>query len=133
MVALTILIAVVYAPTIGLVWAIYADVADYSEWKTGRRATGVVFATIGFALKLGLSLGSAAGLWIMAGLYGYDAKAIPTPENLQGFRMLSSIHVGVLFAVCTLLLMAYPINKHLTLQISGELAQRREKSGLQNP
>ena len=61
MVALTVFIAVVYAPTISLVWAIYADVVDYSEWKTGRRATGIVFATIGFALKLGLSLGCDGG------------------------------------------------------------------------
>ena len=68
MVALTILIAICYAPTIPLVWAIFADVADYSEWKTGRRFTGMVFATIGFALKSGLALGSASFLWIMAGL-----------------------------------------------------------------
>jgi GPH family glycoside/pentoside/hexuronide:cation symporter len=131
MVAVTILIAICYAPTIALIWAIYADVVDYSEWKTGRRATGVVFATIGFALKLGLSLGSAAGLWIMAGLYNYDAKVAPTSEVLQGFRMLSSIYVGVLFAVCTILLIAYPINKRLTLQISDELAERRLKSAPQ--
>ncbi len=50
MLALTILIAVCYAPTIPLVWAIFADVADYSEWTLGRRFTGMVFATIGFAL-----------------------------------------------------------------------------------
>src|SRR6185436_17101393 len=48
MVALTVVSSVVYAPTIPLVWAIFADVADYSEWKTGRRFTGIVFATIGF-------------------------------------------------------------------------------------
>jgi Na+/melibiose symporter-like transporter len=106
-------------------------VVDYSEWKTGRRATGVVFATIGFALKLGLSLGSAAGLWILASFYAYDPKVAPTPENLQGFRMLSTIYVGVLFAVCTVLLIAYPINKRLTIQISDELAERRLKSSPQ--
>ena len=117
----------VYAPTIGLIWAIYADVVDFSEWKNGRRATGIVFATIGFALKLGLSLGSSSFLWIMAGLYGYDTKVAPTPENLQGFRMLSSIYVGILFGICTLLLAIYPINKRLTIQISDELAERRRK------
>jgi Na+/melibiose symporter-like transporter len=127
MVVLTVLIAIVYAPTIGLVWAIYADVVDYSEWKNGRRATGVVFATIGFALKLGLSLGSSSFLWIMAGLYAYDTKVTPTPENLQGFRMLSSVYVGILFGVCTLLLAIYPINKRLTIRIADELAERRTK------
>jgi len=130
MVALTIVIAIVYAPTIGLVWAIYADVVDYSEWKNGRRATGIVFATIGFALKLGLSLGSSSFLWIMAGLYAYDTKVAPTPENLLGFRMLSSVYVAVLFGICTVLLAIYPLNKRLTLQISHELEERRRKSGL---
>jgi len=104
---------------------------DYSEWKTGRRATGMVFATICFALKLGLSLGAAAGLWILKWFYGYHANVAPTAENLQGFRALSSIYVAVLFAVCTLLLIAYPINKRLTIQISNELAERRLKSGAQ--
>ena len=60
-----------YAPTIPLIWAIYADVADYSEWKTGRRFTGIVFATIGFALKSGLALGSFSFLWIMQLGFGY--------------------------------------------------------------
>ncbi len=133
MVALTVLIAIVYAPTIALIWAIYADVADYSEWKTGRRATGVVFATIGFALKLGLSLGSSSFLWIMAGLYAYDTSVAPTGVNLEGFRMLSSIYVGALFAICTVLLAVYPLNKRLTIQISEELAERRLKAGAQNP
>ena len=45
--------ALCYAPTIPLIWAMFADVADYAEWKTGRRATGVIFATILFALKTG--------------------------------------------------------------------------------
>src|SRR5262249_5571510 len=72
MLGLTLLIAIFYAPTIPLTWAIFADVADFSEWKTGRRFTGIVFATIGFALKSGLALGSAAFLWIMVGVYGYD-------------------------------------------------------------
>ena len=58
MIALTVLGAIAYGPTIPLLWAMFADVADYSEWKTGRRATGIVFATIGFALKAGLSIGS---------------------------------------------------------------------------
>jgi Na+/melibiose symporter-like transporter len=131
MVALTVIIAICYAPTIALIWAIYADVVDYSEWKTGRRATGVVFATIGFALKLGLSLGSAAGLWILGWFYAFDPTKDVTPENLQGFRDLSTLYVGALFAICTILLIVYPINKALTIRISDELAERRLKSGPQ--
>ena len=126
MVLLTVVIAISYAPTIPLIWAIFADVADYSEWKTGRRATGMIFATIGFALKAGLALGSASLLWLM-GMYGYAANQAQAPRTLQGIRMCSGVYVGLLFAVCTCLLMAYPINKKKTIQIADELADRRER------
>jgi glycoside/pentoside/hexuronide:cation symporter, GPH family len=126
MVFLTILIAIAYAPTIPLIWAIYADVADYSEWKTGRRFTGIVFATIGFALKGGLALGSSSFLWIMAGFFNYDTKFPDIPEALAGFRACSGIVVGIMFALCTLLLTAYQINKNMTIQMADELAARRK-------
>ena len=126
MLAMTVLWSLVYAPTIPLIWAMYADVADYSEWKTGRRATGIVFATICFALKAGLSLGSASFLWLMS-RYGYAANQPQTAETLQGIRMCSTVFVAMLFAVCTLLLVAYKINQPLTQQIADELAGRRKK------
>jgi Na+/melibiose symporter-like transporter len=126
MVALTVVIAICYAPTIPLIWAIYADVADFSEWKTGRRATGMIFATIGFALKAGLALGSASFLWLM-GMYGYEANQAQTPRTLEGIRMCSSVYVGILFAICTVLLIVYQLNKRLTIQMADELAERRKK------
>jgi Na+/melibiose symporter-like transporter len=127
MIGLTVLVAICYAPTIPLIWAIYADVADYSEWKTGRRFTGVVFATIGFALKSGLALGNSSFLWIMAGFFNYDPKLPATPETLEGFRICSGLIVGVLFGICTLLLIAYKLNKRLTIQMADELAERRKQ------
>jgi len=127
MVALTILIAICYAPTIPLIWAIYADVADYSEWKTGRRFTGIVFATICFALKTGLALGSSSFLWIMAGFFHYDTKLPDAPEAIHGFRVASGIVVGLLFAICCVLLMIYKLNKRLTIQMADELAERRKQ------
>jgi GPH family glycoside/pentoside/hexuronide:cation symporter len=125
MVVLTVLVAIVYAPTIPLIWAIYADVADYSEWKTGHRFTGMVFATIGFGLKAGLALGSASFLWIMAGFFAYNTKLPDTAEAVQGYRVCSGIVVSLLFAVCSLLLVAYQINKKMTIQMADELAERR--------
>jgi glycoside/pentoside/hexuronide:cation symporter, GPH family len=132
MVALTIITAATYAPTIPLIWAMFADVADYSEWKTGRRATGIIFATIGFALKAGLSLGSASFLWLMA-IYDYHANQTQTDSALQGIRLASSIFPAVLFGVCTILLANYKLNRSLTLQMAQELAERRKKSAMQSP
>ncbi len=127
MIILTVLIAIAYAPTIPLVWAIFADVADYSELKTGRRFTGMVFATIGFALKSGLALGSASFLWIMAGFFNYDTKLPSAPDAIAGYRACSGIVVGLLFAICTVLLAVYQLNKHTTIQMADELAERRRK------
>ena len=126
MILMSVVISMCYAPTIPLVWAIFADVADYSEWKTGRRFTGIVFATIGFALKAGLALGSASFLWIMGGLFAYDVKHPELPQAVHGFRVCSGLIVGVLFGVCTLLLISYKLNKSVTLQMADELAERRK-------
>jgi Na+/melibiose symporter-like transporter len=131
MLALTILIAVCYAPTIPLVWAIFADVADYSEWTVGRRFTGMVFATIGFALKSGLALGSASFLWIMQGFFKYDTSLPAAPDAVSGYRFTSGIIVGLLFALCTVLLAAYKLNKAATLRMADELASRRKEAARQ--
>jgi glycoside/pentoside/hexuronide:cation symporter, GPH family len=127
MMAMTVITSICYAPTIPLIWAIFADVADYSEWKNGRRATGIIFATIGFALKAGLSLGSAFFLWLMAAWYGYDTSVMPAGQTLQGFRMFSSVYIAILFGICAILLAAYQLNKKKTIQIADELADRRSK------
>ena len=128
MIVLTILGSAIYAPSVALLWAIFADVADYSEWQTGRRFTGTVFATIGFALKAGLALGSASFLWIMAGMFGYATQLPSAPEALQGYRVTSSIVVGLLFVICTFLLMGYKLNKKLTIEMADTLAERRKKA-----
>lgn len=125
MIVLSILGSIVYAPTVPLIWAIFADVADFSEVQTGRRFTGMVFATIGFCLKAGLALGSASFLWIMAGFFAYDTKLPSAPEAVAGYRITSTVIVGVLFAICTALLAAYKLNKRATIEMANELASRR--------
>ena len=127
MASLTVLIAIFYAPTIPLIWAIYADVADYSEWKTGHRFTGMVFASIGFALKAGLALGSASFLWLMAGLFNYNTKLPDAAHAVQGYRVCSGIIVSILFGICTVLLMIYQLDKRATIQMADELSERRSQ------
>jgi GPH family glycoside/pentoside/hexuronide:cation symporter len=127
MIAITAFVSIVYAPTIPLTWAIFADVADYSEWKVGRRFTGMVFATIGFALKSGLALGSASFLLIMEKFFSYDTKLPDAESAVQGYRVCSGIVVAILFGICTVLLASYQLNKHVTIQMADELAERRRQ------
>jgi glycoside/pentoside/hexuronide:cation symporter, GPH family len=115
-----------YAPTIPLIWAMFADVADYSEWKTGRRTTGIVFATILFGLKTGLSLGGATAGWLLSG-YGYKPNAVQTPHALQGIRMTISVYPAFFFLIVIACLVCYKIGRKLNLQIQNDLALRRQK------
>ena len=118
--------ALTYAPTIPLIWAMFADVVDYSEWKTGRRITGVIYATILFGLKTGLSLGGALAGWLLSG-YGYRANAVQTPEALRGIRLTISVFPSIFFGIVIVCLVCYKIGKNLNLQIQDELAERRKK------
>lgn len=118
--------ALTYAPTIPLLWAMFADVVDYSEWKTGRRITGVIYATILFGLKTGLSLGGAIAGWLLSG-FGYRANAVQTPEALNGISLIISLVPSVFFGVVIVCLLSYKIGKDLNLQIQDDLAERRKK------
>jgi Na+/melibiose symporter-like transporter len=124
MVLLTLLGAVAYGPTIPVLWSMFADVADYSEWKTGRSATSIVFATICFALKAGLGVGSFLVLQLLD-WHGYVANQTQTPEALYGIRQLASTYPTIMFFICTLLLAAYGLNKRVTLDMATELEARR--------
>ncbi len=122
---LNILKSLSYGPTIPLLWAMMADVADYSEWKTSRRATGLVFAGIVFALKAGLGLGGAICGWILAA-YSYVPNAAQTSHAIFGIRMASSIYPALTFFAGVVAILFYGISKKLSLQIQDELAERRK-------
>ena len=115
----------VYGFTIPLLWAMMADVADFSEWKTGRRATGIVFSAIVFALKAGLGFGGALTGYILA-LYGYVPNAAQSPAALEGVRLTMSLFPAVTFGLCIVCLLFYRINKQAEITITTELAERRK-------
>jgi len=128
MVVLAMVGSMLYAPTIAVAWAMYADAADYSEWQTGRRFTGMVFATIGFSLKSGLALGSAIFLWAMSGFWGYETSAPSAANAIHGYFISNSIGVGILFIGGALAIAMCKLNKKLTLQMAAELEERRRKA-----
>jgi Na+/melibiose symporter-like transporter len=119
---------VCYGTTVPLIWAMFADVADYAEWTTGRRTTGLVYATILFGLKTGLSMGGAIAGWLLSG-YGYQANAVQTPQSLLGIRMTVSIYPAIFVAIVVICLIYYKIDKKLNLRIADELAERRKSFG----
>lgn len=108
-----------------LCFAMLGDVADYSEWRNSRRATGLVYSAASFAMKSG---GGIAGALIGAVLarYGYDGSAKESIAGaIPGIKMLMSWLPG-LIAVGTAAIMAfYPITTEKMEQISSDLSKRR--------
>ena len=124
-----------YGITIPILWAMIADVADYSEWKTNRRATAIIFSAMMVGLKAGLSVGGALVAWIL-GMYGYipkesgiDGQAIIQPDTVaEGSRLLVSIFPSIPFLIGAGLLFFYVIDKKMETKIETELKVRREKN-----
>ena len=114
-----------YGVTIPILWAMIADVADYSEWKNNRRATAIIFSAMIFGLKVGLSVGGALGAALLA-KYGYIAESPDqTAGTISGIKMSVSIYPGILFFIGVALLSGYKINKGMELAIEKDLKERR--------
>ena len=121
---LSILFNFSWGVTMPLPWAMMADVADYSEWKNNRRATGITFAAIVVGLKVGLAIGGALAGWLLKG-YGYVPNAEQTPSALKGIRLTVSIYPVITIIICVIALFIYSIGKKTEEQMQDELAARR--------
>lgn len=122
--ALHILGSFLAGPGPVIVFSMYADVADYSEWKTDRRATGLIIATILFAIKGGLWIGGQLNtlvLWYI----GYSKETATNPDVLHGLAVLFTWTPGLLSAVAGLVLLKYTVSDKLMKQIQVELQERK--------
>jgi len=119
-----------YGISTPILWAMIADVADYSEWKNNRRATAIIFSAMMVGLKVGLSIGSSLVAMII-GKYGYisteGSQQVIQPETVaEGAKMLVSIFPAIPFFIACGLLFLYKINKKMEVQIEKDLAERRK-------
>lgn len=111
-----------------LFFAMLGDAADYSEYKNGRRATGLIFSAGTFAMKFGGGVAGAITLAIL-NFYNYDGQAaVKTAEMLEGIKLNMSIvpALFVLLGVAALLL--YPLTPHKMKEIEVALKEKRENA-----
>jgi sugar (glycoside-pentoside-hexuronide) transporter len=122
--SLLILMQLAFAPTIPLLWAMMADVADYGEWKTGRRSTALAFASIVFGLKLGFGVGG----WLNGSLLDWANYTAGSEESESALRMIVLL-ISILPASALLLgfvaLWFYGIDKQLEHEIESTLRAKR--------
>lgn len=103
-----------------LLWSMYADTADYSEYTTGRRSTGLIFSSASFAQKMGWTLGGAVTGWTLA-LYGYEANAIQTETAKEGLRMMVSYLPGLGALLSGIFIYFYSLTDDVVEEINEKL------------
>ncbi len=114
-----------YGISIPIMWAMIADVADYSEWKNFRRATAIIFSAMLLGLKAGITIGGSVGGFILA-IYGYDAALDSQSEDAKlGIKLSVSLFPTIAFLVAAGSLFFYEINKKMESEIEHDLAARR--------
>ena len=102
----------------------FADTADEAEWRTGRRTTGLIFASAIFATKAGVAIGAPLFGFVMA-YFGYVANVPQSARSLQGIVLTTSWIPCGLMLVATALMQFYPLNDGLMVKIEQDLKSRR--------
>jgi len=124
MFALQIATGLVLGPKSPLAFAMYADTADYNEWRTGRRATAMTFAAATFSQKLGTALAAAVMGWVFTAL-GYVANATQTSESQRGILMMMSFIPALFAFVAAAVMLFYKLDNKQMKQIQADLTQRK--------
>jgi Na+/melibiose symporter-like transporter len=128
--ALQILLQLTFGPTIPILWSMMADVADYSEWKNGRRSTALAFASIIFGLKLGLGVGS----WLNGQLleqFHYSPTTPLSAASKFGIVSMISVFPAVALMLGVGALRMYRLDDKVMKQIEDGLSARRATFNLE--
>lgn len=107
-----------------LLWSMYADISDFSEWKTGRRATGLIFSSSSMSQKFGWTIGGALTGWLLA-YFGFKANVIQSDFALMGINLMMSIFPAIATILSVVFISLYPLTEKRTDQISSELSEKR--------
>jgi len=124
---LNILAKMAYAPAVPLLWTMIADSSDYSEWKSGRRATGLYFSAAVFAQKAGWGIGAAIAGWLLM-VFSYVPNVTQTETALLGIKLLISVIPGVLYMSCAAFMFFYTIDSNLIEVMKRDLDARRKEA-----
>jgi GPH family glycoside/pentoside/hexuronide:cation symporter len=111
-----------------LLWAMYADTADYGEWKRGRRTTGLVFSASTMSQKIGWAFGAFVALTLMSQV-GFEPNQAQSPDSLRGLILLFSLIPAAFGVLASIIAFFYPLNDERVDQIVSELQERRKASG----
>ena len=112
-------------PISPLLWSMYADTADYSEWKTGRRATGLVFSASIMSNKLGWAFGSMIAAFILS-MTGFIPDILQPDYVKSGLKaMMSIIPVAAGLVALLIVIFFYKLDDSKMTKIKAALEEKR--------
>jgi GPH family glycoside/pentoside/hexuronide:cation symporter len=122
-----ILISICAGSIFPLLWSMYADCTDYSELKTGNRATGLIFSSSSMSQKFGWAIGSALTGWLLS-YFGFVANEVQQAEAIQGIKMFMSFLPAAGTLLSIVFISMYPLSEKKMLEISAALKSRRAET-----
>jgi len=113
-------------PLTPLIWAMYADTADYGEWKFNRRATGLIFSASTMSQKIGWAIGNALTGWLLKAI-GYVPNVIQNERVITGIRFIMSILPAIAGILAVVVVLNYDLDDNRMLKIQDDLNKRRKE------
>jgi GPH family glycoside/pentoside/hexuronide:cation symporter len=102
------------------------NVADFEEWRSGKKIVGLINSAISFGKKTGAGMGAGIVGWVLA-LGGYQAAATTQSESaMTSIFAVGNWIPGILIVVLFLLLCAYDLDKKYP-NFRKELAEQRRQ------
>lgn len=130
MLALQFFISMCAGAVFPLLWSMYADVTDYSEFKTGRRATGLIFSSSSMSQKFGWTIAGALTGWLL-GYFGFEANVVQSATAQNGIRLMMSLLPTAGTVLSVVFIAFYPLNETRLGSIMSGLESKRNQEKTQ--
>jgi glycoside/pentoside/hexuronide:cation symporter, GPH family len=124
MFALQIAMGLVLGPKSPLAFSMYADTADYNEWRTGRRATAMTFAAATFSQKLGTAVASAV-IGSVLTAFSYVANAVQSAASQNAIVLLMSFIPAIFALLAVGVMFFYNLDNKKLIEIQSDLVARK--------
>ena len=102
-----------------------ADTVDYGEWKTGKRASGIVNAVTLMSNKLGTAIGGALVGYTLT-MVSYVPNINQTPETLGAIKGMVTILPSIICVVGMIVISFYKLDRKKFAEILSEVKERED-------
>jgi GPH family glycoside/pentoside/hexuronide:cation symporter len=108
---------------LGLTWAMVPEIIVYTEYKSGKRMSGSVYALIGFFFKIGMAAGGIV-LGFFLQIFHYQPNQVQGAASLNGIALLVSLIPALLLFVSLFLVKQYELDEKRYAEVVKVVEER---------